>query len=126
MTRFFSALRHPLFLAAIGLLLLAALIWWVGPLLSFGDRHPLDGTGERMIVLAVLVAIFALVAGIRAWRRRRTNQPHRRTAAGPSSVERECRPVATLQRGAEGAGRERAPAARRRGLAVSVPYEPPW
>lgn len=90
MTRFFSALRHPLFLAAIGLLLLAVLVWWVGPLLSFGDRHPLDGTGERMVALAILVGIFALVAGIRAWRRRSTNQRLvAGLAAGPSSVERE-------------------------------------
>jgi type VI secretion system protein ImpL len=90
MTRFLSALRHPLFLTAVGLLLLAALVWWVGPLISFGGRHPLDGTGERVTVLAIVFAIFALVAIVRAWRRRSTNKRLvAGLAAGPSSVERE-------------------------------------
>lgn len=90
MKRILSALLHPLTLAAVGMLLLGALIWWIGPLLSFGDRHPLDGTGERTVVLAILLGIFVLVFGIQAWRRRRTNKHLvAGLAAGPSSVERE-------------------------------------
>ena len=90
MKRFLSGLLHPVTLAAIGFGLLAALVWWVGPLLAFGGHHPLDGTGERVIVLVILLLIFALVFGIRAWRRRRTNQRLvAGLAAGPSSAERE-------------------------------------
>ena len=90
MKRLLSGLMHPIVLTAIGFLLLAALIWWVGPLLAFGGKHPLDGTGERLIVLAILLLVFALVFGIQAWRRRRTNQRLvAGLAAGPSSVERE-------------------------------------
>jgi type VI secretion system protein ImpL len=90
MKRLLSALLHPLALAAIGYLLLAALIWWVGPLLAFGDDHPLDGTGERLLTLGLLGLIFAAVFGIRAWRRRRTNRLLvAGLAAGPSSAERE-------------------------------------
>jgi type VI secretion system protein ImpL len=97
MSRVFSALLHPIALALIGLLLIGALVWWVGPLIPFGDRHPLDGTGERMVALAVVVAIFVLVAILRAWRRRRTNKRLvAGLAAGPSSVEREA--VALQQR----------------------------
>ena len=90
MKRFLSRLLHPLALAAVGLLLLAALIWWMGPLLSLRGRHPLDGTGERLFALAVLLLVFTLVFGTRVWRRRRTNQRLvKGLAAGPSSVERE-------------------------------------
>lgn len=90
MKRLFSRLLHPLALTAIGLLLLAALVWWAGPLLSFGGQHPLDGVGERLWVLGALLLVAALVLGYRAWRRQRTN---RRLvaglAAGPSGAERE-------------------------------------
>jgi type VI secretion system protein ImpL len=92
MKRVLAALLTPLSLSVIGFLLLAALIWWVGPLLPWGGEHPLDGVGERLAVLAVLLLIFAAVFGIRAWRRRRTN---RRLvaglAAGPSGAEREAK-----------------------------------
>jgi type VI secretion system protein ImpL len=90
MKRLLSGLLHPLSLAAIGFLLLAALIWWVGPLLSFGGDHPLDGIGARLVALGILLLAFALVFGIRAWRRRRTNKRLvAGLAAGPSSAERE-------------------------------------
>ena len=90
MKRFLSGLLHPIVLTTIGLLLLAALVWWVGPLLSFGGSHPLDGSGERAWALAILLLIFALVLGLQAWRRRRTNQRLvAGLAAGPSSAERE-------------------------------------
>ena len=83
-------LRHRLTLAAIGFLLLAALIWWVGPLLELRGDHPLDGISERLVAVLVLAAIFATVIGVRAWRRRRTNKRLvAGLAAGPSSVERE-------------------------------------
>ena len=90
MKRVFAALHTPTALAVMGLLLLAALLWWAGPLLSFGGRHPLDGTGERLLALLVLLLVFALVLGVQAWRRRRTNKRLvAGLAAGPSSAERE-------------------------------------
>jgi type VI secretion system protein ImpL len=92
MKRFLSVLMHPWTLAVIGFLLLAALVWWVGPLLSWNGNHPLDGVGERLMVLAVLLLIFAAVYGIRFWRRRRTNKRLiAGLAAGPSNVEREAK-----------------------------------
>jgi type VI secretion system protein ImpL len=90
MKRFMSGLLHPLMLALVGYLMLAALIWWVGPLLAFGGAHPLDGIDERLAVLGILLLIFLAVFGVRAWRRRRTNQRLvAGLAAGPSSIERE-------------------------------------
>ena len=90
MKRALAFLTHALTLAAIGLLLLAALIWWAGPLLQLGGDHPLDGIAERVIALLVLLAIFAAVFGFRAWRRRSSNKKLvKGLAGGPSSVERE-------------------------------------
>jgi type VI secretion system protein ImpL len=90
MKRFMSGLMHPLTLALVGYLMLAALIWWVGPLLAFGGAHPLDGIDERLAVLGILLVIFLAVFGVRAWRRRRTNQRLvAGLAAGPGSIERE-------------------------------------
>ena len=90
MKRFLSALLHPVTLGVVGLLLLAALIWWAGPLIELRGEHPLDGIGERVIALVILLLVFAMVFGIRAWRRRRTNQRLvAGLAAGPNNVERE-------------------------------------
>jgi type VI secretion system protein ImpL len=90
MKRFLSVLLHPATLALIGFLLLAALIWWAGPLIELRGEHPLDGIGERMVALVILLLVFAVVFGVRAWRRRLTNQRLvAGLAAGPNSVERE-------------------------------------
>lgn len=87
MKRFFT---HPVTLASIGFLLLAGLVWWVGPLISFGGRHPLDGTAERVLTLLVIALIFLLVATFRWWRRRKINQRLvKGLAAGPGAAEKE-------------------------------------
>ena len=84
MKRVFSFLLHPAALGVVGFLLLAALIWWAGPLLSPGGSHPLDGVGERVLALGVLLLVFALVFGLRFLRRRRSKRP-RRNRCGPRS-----------------------------------------
>ena len=90
MKRLSSALLHPLTLSAIGFLLLSALLWWVGPLLSLRGRHPLDGTDERLVAIGVVLLVIVLGLVIQAWQRRRTNQRLvAGLAAGPSSAERE-------------------------------------
>jgi type VI secretion system protein ImpL len=90
MKRFLAVLTHPITLAAVGFVLLACLVWWVGPLLSFGGAHPLDGIAERMLAIGCIAAVFALIFGIRVWRRRRNNQRLvAGLAAGASSAERE-------------------------------------
>jgi type VI secretion system protein ImpL len=122
-------LLHPIALTAIGFVLLAALVWYVGPVLVWSGRHPLDGTGERMLVLVALLLIFALVFGIRAWRRRRTNQRLvAGLAAGPSSTEREAQ---ALQQRFSQALKVLGESARRSGKASWLKrgqflYELPW
>ena len=73
MKKLLHVLLDPLALALYGLLAFAALVWWIGPLLSFGDRHPLDRRLTRGLVIAGLFALWGLLLGLAAWRRRRTN-----------------------------------------------------
>ncbi len=74
MKKLLHILFHPLALALYGLLALSALIWWIGPLLAFGEWHPLDSVLERCVLIGLIFAIFALVVGLRAWRRKRNNR----------------------------------------------------
>src|SRR5262249_33055542 len=66
-------LNRPLFVA-IGVAAAAILIWFVGPLLSFGDTHPLTSEPARWVAIAVLVAgalAYALMRAARSARRNR-------------------------------------------------------
>ncbi|MGL6111654.1 MAG: hypothetical protein ACRC2B_16305, partial [Rubrivivax sp.] len=73
MKKLLHILFHPLALALFGLLALSALIWWVGPLIAIGERHPLDGLWERGIVIGLLFVLLAVIAALGAWRRKRAN-----------------------------------------------------
>lgn len=48
-------------LALVAILLLAAAIWWIGPLLSFDGMVPLAGIGTRVAVIALLLALYFFV-----------------------------------------------------------------
>jgi type VI secretion system protein ImpL len=90
MKKFLQIVFHPLALTLYGLLALAALIWWVGPLIAIGERHPLDSPWERGLVIGLLFLGFALVAGVRAWRRRRANAAMmQELSPGGSAADRE-------------------------------------
>jgi type VI secretion system protein ImpL len=52
-------------LSVLGALLLAALIWFAGPLISVADYAPLEGLGVRLIIVAL---IFLVVGALIAWR----------------------------------------------------------
>src|SRR5215831_12812750 len=66
-------LNRPLFVA-IGVAAAAILVWFVGPLLSFGDVRPLTSEPARWVAIAVLVVgalTYALVRVARSARRNR-------------------------------------------------------
>jgi type VI secretion system protein ImpL len=43
------------FLALLALIIVALVIWFVGPLVAFGGLKPLAGTGMRVLVIALLL-----------------------------------------------------------------------
>ncbi|GAA4333571.1 type VI secretion system membrane subunit TssM [Pigmentiphaga soli] len=74
MKKILSILFHPLLLTLIGFLLLALLIWWVGPLVAVGRYHPLDTETARLIAIGVVLLLILLRMAWRAWRASRANQ----------------------------------------------------
>lgn len=68
-----NVLKAGWFIGLIGVVLLAVLIWFVGPLLAIGSFRPFDGVVARIVTIAVLFLIWAAVVLIGWLRRRRTN-----------------------------------------------------
>ncbi|QQS14149.1 MAG: type VI secretion system membrane subunit TssM [Rhodospirillales bacterium] len=64
------ALLSPWCLHPLGALILSLIVWFGGPLVSIGGGAPLDGWIARSIVIAVIVALFALLLFLH-WRRTR-------------------------------------------------------
>ena len=73
MKRLMIWLVRPMVLAALGLIVLSVLVWWVGPLLSIGDWRPLDGVLGRLLVIAGGWLIWLGTLAWRGWRQRRAN-----------------------------------------------------
>lgn len=71
MNRLIAWIKAPWLLPLLGVLLLSLLVWLFGPLLAFGEAHPLDGVVERLAVIAVLLLLWAVVV---LWRRNRDHQ----------------------------------------------------
>ncbi|MBQ0930395.1 type VI secretion system membrane subunit TssM [Ideonella sp. 4Y16] len=90
MKKVLQILFHPLLLVLYGFLALAALVWWVGPVLSWNDDHPLDGAGARLWTIAGLAVFIGLIVALRAWRRKRNSTAMvRGLQGGPSASDRE-------------------------------------
>jgi len=90
MKKVLSFLIHPLALALYGFLALAALVWWLGPVISIKEHHPLDDEGRRLWVILGIALIFAIVLGIKWWKRRRANAAMVDSMkGGPSASDRE-------------------------------------
>ncbi len=68
MRRFFNALLQPAPLKLLGLLALALLVWWIGPLVAIAGHIPLESARSRGIAIALLLLAFALRAGRRRFR----------------------------------------------------------
>ena len=53
-------LKSRTFLILVGLVLLALLIWFVGPYFAFADYKPLESVVARLVGIIVLVVIWAI------------------------------------------------------------------
>lgn len=67
-------LLHPVFLTVLALLVLAVLVWWIGPLIAIGRWVPLETELARIITLGVIVALVLLRWAFARWRARRASQ----------------------------------------------------
>jgi type VI secretion system protein ImpL len=73
MKKIFSVLFHPLLLTAIALLVIAVLIWWVGPLIAIGTWTPLVTERARWILIGCIVLLLILRAVLLRWRARKAS-----------------------------------------------------
>lgn len=125
MKRFFQWLISPLVIGVIGLLALSALVWWVLPLIPWGDSHPFDSVWLRLLILLVLWGIFAAWQGWKAYRRRKTNAALLAgLGAGPSAADKEAQVLA--QRFNEAVVKLRAARGRNWWGGGTYLYELPW
>jgi type VI secretion system protein ImpL len=79
-------------IGAFVVLALACVVWFAGPLLAFGERHPLDGVLERLlfVLLLVLVWLGAELARVLLARRRNKRLLEELSSAGADdSVSKE-------------------------------------
>lgn len=68
------ALLTPAVLMVLGLLALAIVVWWIGPIVRVGNRLPLVSVTARLVLIAVLVL---LVVTPWLWRRLRARRASR-------------------------------------------------
>ena len=72
--KIFGFLFSPLLLTLLALIVVALLIWWIGPLVKIGALAPLESETVRAIVIGVIVLLVLLRAIYRRWRARRASQ----------------------------------------------------
>jgi type VI secretion system protein ImpL len=77
-----AVLKSRWFLALIGLLLLALILWFGGPYVAIADHKPLESVAGRLIAILVLVAVYAVAVTLRMLRAR---QASRQLAAGAAA-----------------------------------------
>ncbi len=61
------------FLSLIGVILIAGLIWFVGPLIAIAEREPLTSVFARLAAILAIFAIWGLVSLYKAYRRAKQN-----------------------------------------------------
>ncbi|MGB0129434.1 MAG: type VI secretion protein IcmF/TssM N-terminal domain-containing protein, partial [Rhodocyclaceae bacterium] len=64
MKKILGTLFHPVLLAVLGLVALAAVIWFFGPLLAFADWRPFEPEWVRFATIAAIVLLYV---GKKAW-----------------------------------------------------------
>ncbi len=95
---------------------LAALIWFAGPLIGFGETHPLEEPAPRAAAIAL---VLTLIAGAGAWRIYRRRRGAERIASGLGVDDSDAPVLAERMKEALGVLRSR------RGRANYL-YDLPW
>ncbi|MEO8751278.1 MAG: type VI secretion system membrane subunit TssM [Casimicrobiaceae bacterium] len=73
MRRFFSLIFNRTLLVLLGLVALALIIWFVGPIVAIGSWQPLESELVRLIIIGLIFAIWIAVRLFRWWRDHRAN-----------------------------------------------------
>lgn len=95
MKRFLQWLISPLVIGTIGMLALSALVWWVLPLIPWGESHPFDSVWLRVFILLFLWALFIGWQSWKAYKRRKTNAALLAgLGAGPTAASKEAQVLA--------------------------------
>jgi len=68
-----SILKSRAFLALIGLLLLAVLLWFAGPYFAFADHKPLETPVSRLVAMVVLLVVWVVVLQVKQMRSSRAS-----------------------------------------------------
>ena len=76
----------------LGLVALACLIWIIGPVVAVGRYRPLESEFVRIVVIALMFAIWLIRVVYRSWRGRRLNAQLLNELETPSTKEQEAPP----------------------------------
>ena len=71
---FRNLFRNRAVLVALGLLLLALIVWFAGPYFAFGTVKPFESVVERLVAILILVTLYALYVLLRQIRNAQHNQ----------------------------------------------------
>ena len=74
MKKLFGMIFHPVLLATLALLLLAILIWWIGPMVAIGRWTPLESELARAVLIGAILLLVVLRWVFGRWRARRASQ----------------------------------------------------
>jgi type VI secretion system protein ImpL len=58
MKKFFSWMLHPVLWTILGIIGLALLIWFAGPLLAFASYHPLESVTARLVLFFIIIVVW--------------------------------------------------------------------
>src|SRR5258706_2675978 len=90
MHKLMQFLFHPMVYAVFGVVALALLVWFGGPLIAFGESRPFDPIWVRVLVIAILFGLILLRLVWKLIKRKRTNAALvNGMAKGPSAADRE-------------------------------------
>jgi len=85
MKRLISVFTKPWFLSLLGIVLLSAILWIEGPLLSFDGQAPLAESSTRLLLIAVLFVLWAVHLGWKILSARLANQRLMKAVAAESA-----------------------------------------
>jgi type VI secretion system protein ImpL len=69
-----ALLKNRVFLVALGLVLLALIVWFAGPYFAFADYKPLESVVARLVAIIVLAVAYAIYVQLRALKSARASQ----------------------------------------------------